>query len=63
MFVNLTPHPITVFYEDGSRTLFPSKGAARVAQVTEAIGVQYGVTIYRTKFGEVEGLPPTVTDS
>ena len=57
MFVNLTPHTINVFYEDGSQTAFPSEGCARVNQITEASGVQDGVTIYQTKFGAVEGLP------
>ena len=51
---NLTPHAIVV----GSRSFPPSGTVARVATVTEKIGDVEGIPVFKTAFGQVEGLPP-----
>lgn len=63
IFVNLTPHPITV----GNFTIPPSGNQARVDREYDfvkeigwydsEIGKTLGVRFYRGKYGETQGLP------
>lgn len=66
MFINLTPHPITLQADDGTRfTVRPSGIVARLGSepggriITEACGdFPAGVAVHdRTRYGEPEGLP------
>lgn len=60
-FVNLCPHPIAVRHPDGTETVFPSQGNARVsvayrqAQTVELGG--HAVPVIEGKYGAVIGLP------
>lgn len=53
MIVNCTPHPIVV----GDRTFAPSGHVPRVGTVVLDCGTMDGISVVRTEFGEVEGLP------
>ena len=57
--VNLTPHTITVYGEDGSKILEvkPSGIVARVETETEVVGEVNGIPIVRTRFKEVGNIP------
>lgn len=63
MLVNLTPHVLNVQLSEGATDisewlkLEPSGQVARVASESKQVGTVSGVSIYETKFGEVEGLP------
>ena len=52
--VNLTPHAIVV----GSRSFAPSGSLARVAMEITPQGEIDGIPLFKTAFGQVEGLPP-----
>lgn len=54
MFVNLTPHIISVV---DVVAIAPSGVVARVTSTTKVVGVINNVTISRVEFGEVIGLP------
>ena len=70
-FVNLTPHPVVVVGEECPSkveskeelekyivaTIPPSGEVARVATSKEKIAEIDGIPVYRTRFGEVYGLP------
>jgi len=56
--LNLTPHTVVIWCDDGSEVVIPPSGA--VAQVTTrdvVVGAVYGVPVIRQEFGEVTGLP------
>lgn len=56
MIINCTPHPVKV----GDRTFEPSGVVPRVGTVVLNCGTLEGITVVRTEFGEVEGLPEPV---
>lgn len=57
-FVNLTPHEVRVFLEEGVSTrLAPSGQIARVLATTSDAGHFGNVPLVKTSFGEVSGLP------
>lgn len=67
MFVNLTPHAVTLQAADGTRFTIPPSGTiARIASepgdhiiVEGCAGFNSGIAIYgRTRWGEPIGLPP-----
>lgn len=55
--VNLTPHILNIFRADGSEVKLVPEGLARVSSTREHVRTVDGIAIYRTSFGEVEGLP------
>lgn len=60
-FVNLTPHAINVFNQDGTSQVLviePSGIIARVATKTEFFSEESGVPLLVTGYGEVQDLPP-----
>ena len=58
MFVNLTPHALNVRKADGTFLELPPSGTvARRSVERVVVGEIDGVTVYATKFGELEGLP------
>lgn len=65
-FVNLCPHAIAVRHPDGTETVFPSVGNARVsvayrqAHTVELAG--HAVPVIEGSYGEVVGLPPPKPD-
>ena len=59
--VNLTPHAITLFREDGESVTIEASGViARCAVVTTAVGSIDGIKVNTTRFGEVKDLPDPV---
>jgi hypothetical protein len=58
MFVNLTPHALNVRKADGTFLEIPPSGTiARRSVERVIVGEIDGITVYATKFGELEGLP------
>lgn len=60
MFINLTPHELNLFDEEGEelvKTLESSGEIARVAVVNRKIGEDSLVPLFITEYGEVEDLP------
>lgn len=60
---NLTPHIVNIVDEKGKFIdEFPSGGIARVTCKTEQVGEVKGrfrpIPLYRTEYGDIEGLPP-----
>jgi len=58
MFVNLTPHTINIVTDTANVSIAPSGAVARCAATTAPVAVVEGVSLARTTYGEVEGLPP-----
>lgn len=58
-FQNLTPHNINVVDSEGNEVVSipPSGEVARLAVDSVQVDTINGVDIYRSEFGEVEGLP------
>ena len=58
MFINCTPHPITLISQDGSTTTLP-KGVVvpRLKQETVRVDIINGVSITESTFGETTDLP------
>jgi hypothetical protein len=58
VFVNLTPHPVTI-YDDGEiiLTVPPSGTIARIAEAPETIGSIDDIPITMVTLGELQGLP------
>jgi len=56
MFINLTPHPITIQTANDDLVL-QSSGVARCDVRRELVGQINGVIIHRNAFGKIEGLP------
>ena len=56
--INLTPHTI-IFVDSNNQfiTSVPSSGIARAAQKRVPIGTVNGITVNKTEYGAVEGLP------
>lgn len=59
-FVNLTPHEITIVGGETDVRVAPSGSVARCAQKSVVVGTVEGVSLNRTEFGAVEGLPAPV---
>lgn len=56
--LNLTPHPITLQFPDGTRaTLPPSGQLARVTTEEVVVGWASGLPVVSRTFGQVTGLP------
>ncbi len=60
MFVNLTPHSISIHGADGVVTFPPSGQIARCSVSREAVRVVDGITLSKVVFGEVTGLPAPI---
>lgn len=58
-FVNLTPHEINLFDEDGNEVvaLAPTGDSVRIETERQKVGEADGVPIFEVEFGEVNGLP------
>lgn len=56
---NYTGHPVYVFYEEGDvvRIIFHSDGEARARQTDVPVDEILGISVVKTEFGEVVGLP------
>ncbi|GIV86608.1 MAG: hypothetical protein KatS3mg054_0637 [Chloroflexus sp.] len=57
MFVNLTPHTITIVHNDAKIEIPPSGNVARVTSSMEVVGEINGIPVSRATYGSVEGLP------
>jgi hypothetical protein len=58
MIVNLCPHPLNIFLENGSRVEIPTSGTvARVSTVRVRDGAVSDIPTFRITYGEVTGLP------
>jgi hypothetical protein len=57
VFVNKTPHSITVQTVDGTMTIEPTFPPARVGQDYLPAGEVDGIPVQQSVFGEVENLP------
>ncbi len=59
-YINLTPHAVTVYGEDGTRIAeFPRQGQpARLAESAKTVRDLGGVPLTRVRLGEAESLPP-----
>ena len=55
--VNLTPHAISVRLNGRDVVIPPSGQVARVATSAELVAEVDGIPVYRTVFGQLEGLP------
>lgn len=56
--INLTPHKLNVVTENGTVTVEPSGTIARCSVTNTPVRIlPNGVTLYRTVYGEVTGLP------
>jgi hypothetical protein len=55
--INLTPHAINVRLNGRDITIPPSGQVARVASSSALVAEVDGIPVYRTVFGEIEGLP------
>lgn len=57
-FVNLTPHTITIFNDDGEPVVIaPCGTVARVATENREVGRVGGIKLFAQEVGEVHGLP------
>lgn len=54
--INLTPHDLNI-HVDGVVTIPASGEVARVSTSVETVGDADGIPLFKTTFGEVEGLP------
>src|SRR3954467_5223344 len=64
--VNLCPHQVSVKHSDGSETIIPQSGVARVAVAYQDAGsitlAAHAVQIIKGVYGEVTGLPKPTDD-
>lgn len=62
--LNFTPHTITVVNQDNEIIReYPSVGVARVSTTSQQVGEVDGISISKTAFGEVVGLPEPAEDT
>ncbi len=62
-FINLTKHAINIFDVEGKNQIVvlpPSGQEARVAVKSEVVGLEEGIPLLATTFGQVENLPASV---
>ena len=59
LFINCTPHPVTILAEDGSvvATFPPSGTVPRLSELVNATGDVAGVPVECVEYGEPTGLP------
>lgn len=59
LFINHTPHPVTILAEDGSvvATFPPSGTVPRISELVDATGDVAGVPVEYVEYGEPTGLP------
>ena len=64
-FVNLTPHEVVVYGDDGSIRLRipPSGTVARVETRSVVVGEVNGVPVRATEYGDIVGLPGPEADT
>ena len=65
-FVNLTPHEIVIFDNEGRsviKRIPPSGQVARVSVKRTKVAEIDGVPVYKTEYGEIEGLPEPKEDT
>jgi len=58
--VNLTPHEVTVYSQDGQTpilTIPPSGTVARVTPIARIVGYLNGIPIRKVEYGDITGLP------
>lgn len=64
--VNLCPHPVCVKHADGTESIIPQSGLARVAVAYREAGTVplegHAVPLIQGNYGGVEGLPDPVPD-
>ena len=60
MFVNCTPHAITIRLATGDVTIPPSGNVARCQATEVAAGERDGIPLVTRVMGEVQGLPASV---
>ena len=64
LFVNLTPHALNVRKANGTSIEIPPSGTvARRSAERVVVGDIDGITVYATKFGQLEGLPEPSEDT
>jgi len=59
-FVNLTPHEVVIFHEDGKTVklvIKPSGQVARAVSRRKKVGEVNGIPVYKNEFLDIEGLP------
>ena len=56
-FINLTPHAVNVVLPNGEELVIISTGIARVAETTTQIGELDGIPLFKSTYGQVQGLP------
>lgn len=61
--INLTPHDVTVYLDSGFIKVYPSKGVARVDNVTKEVDVLDGVPVKKFYFSNIIGLPSYKEDT
>ena len=61
--VNLTPHTITLYNEDGVAKNFESSGVARCNEESILDGYIGSVPVFKKVYGEVYGLPEPAYDT
>jgi hypothetical protein len=60
VFINLTPHQITVRTAENDIVINPTAPAARMALTSVSAGQISGIPLVRQEFGEIENLPAPV---
>lgn len=55
--INMTPHDITIFMDNGNEHHLPSKGSFRISSTTKYVEMFGDVQITETIFGEATNLP------
>lgn len=61
--INCTPHELNVLTDTTVVTIEPSGIVPRVESHSEIVGRVDGIDLYRTTFGEVDGLPDPQPDT
>jgi len=65
-FVNLTPHTMNLANQDNKETVTavpPSGSVARCRTISTPVSTVNGISVVRTTYGAVEGLPAPETDT
>ena len=56
--INLTPHSVKIVGENGEIVAeYPSQGTCRVTPTFKKVGELNGTPVFKTTFGETQGLP------
>ena len=57
--LNCTPHALNIYNESGVlvNTVEPSGTVARVTVTRKLVGIVYDMPVYKTTYGEIDGLP------